>query len=402
MRAPEKHKIPYGRRLTTGYLRVILNNIRAMNFTSRLLPRALFSLALALGISLGNVGVARAADPAKPAAGTGRNSSSTTGDSVKRHLILHVEKMDRAAVEFEQAARAYQELIAAHGGDYAKALAAARPEVLKLVEALRAGYQAMDPFGYENVEGIVAGVASLNEFDTYLDAGVPKAEAAADKPAAPVTLKLANGETVDGEGCLFTHIIEPALWGTQPKWVVPIDLNGDGKIDPRESLPRAELIAAAGADVRKKIGELLAASRAWEPTTKDCFTAMVTMAPTFPGYFDDWKESRYAGGDKEASGKFTAVSRVSDMRAIMSSVGVLYEGVRPQVATKDPALARAIEGRFKDILAFVDRLAAREKRGQITAGEIEGLTVQAKEKADSLVPQIEQAAALLGIKLGDA
>ena len=90
------------------------------------------------------------------------------------------------------------------------------------------------------------------------------------------------------------------------------------------------------------------------------------------------------------------------MRGIMSSVGVLYDGVRPQVAAKDPALARAIEGRFKDILAFIDRLAAREKRGKITAGEIEGLTVQAKEKANGLVPQIEQAAALLGIKLGDA
>lgn len=340
-----------------------------------------------------------AADGSKSAAATATGNRTA---AVKSYLVAQVEKMDVAAAEFEKASGDYARLIAAHGGDYKKALGAARAEVIGLVETMRTSYRNMDPFGYENVEGIVAGVSTLNEYDTYLDAGVPKVEAAADKPAAPVVLKLANGETIDGEGCLFTYIIEPALWGTQPKWVVPIDLNGDGKIESRESLPRAEVIAAAGADVRKKIGELLAASRAWEPTTKDCLTAIATMTPTFPGYFDDWKESRYAGSDKEGSGKFTAVSRVSDMRGIMSSVSVLYDGVRSQVAAKDPALARAIEGRFKDILAFIDRLAAREKRGKITAGEIEGLTVQAKEKADSLVPQIEQAAALLGIKLGEA
>ena len=345
------------------------------------------------------VRVGSAAEASKPGATAASTGNRT--DDVKRYLVSQVEKMAVAAADFEQATADYSKLITTHGGDCKKAFGAAPREILALVEKMRASYQAMDPFGYENVEGIVAGVAVLNEFDTYLDAGVPKAEAAPDKPAAPVVLKLANGETIDGAGCLFTYIIEPALWGTQPKWVVPIDLNGDGKIDPHESLPRPEVMVAAGADVRKKIGELLVASRAWEPSTRDCFTAIATMTPTLPGYFDDWKESRYAGSDKEGSGKFSAVSRVSDMRAIMSSVGVLYAGVRPQVATKDPALARAIEGRFKDILAFIDRLAEREKRGQITAGEIEGLTGQAKEKANGLVPQIEQAAALLGIKIGD-
>jgi hypothetical protein len=325
-------------------------------------------------------------------------AASNPGDSegVKRYLVAAVEKMDAAAAGFLKDAEAYQKLIAAHGGDYAKTLAEARPETQALIKKLRDGYEAMDSYGYETVEGIVAGVPSLNDFDVYLDAGVPKAEAAPDKPAAPVKLTLINGETLEGEGCLFTYLIEPSLWGGNAKYIVPADVNGDGKIGPRESLPKVELIAACAVDVRAKIAELLAASKAWQPTLEDCLKAIATMTPTLPGYFDDWKESRYSD---EKSGRFSAVSRVSDMRGIMMSVSVLYHGIEPQVTGKDKALGRAIDRRFKDVLAFIDRIDAREKKGKITLAEIEGLSVQAKEKADQLAPQIEQAAALLGVKL---
>src|SRR5439155_23348451 len=118
-------------------------------------------------------------------------------------------------------------------------------------------------------------------------------------------------------------------------------------------------------------------------------------------YFDDWKESRYA---PESSGKFTAVSRVSDMRGIMSSVAILYGAVNDQVATKDPALAHSIEHGFTGILQFIDRVDAREKKSgaAISGPEIDELAEQAKQKADKLVPQVEQAAAIVGVNPGSA
>jgi hypothetical protein len=333
----------------------------------------------------------RAADASKP-------SREVTGaEGVKKYLVAAVEKMDAAAAGFLKDAEAYKKLVADHGGDPAKALAEARPATLALLEKLREGYKAMDSFGYETVEGIVAGVPSLSDFDVYLDAGVPKAEAAEDKPAAPVKLTLGNGETIDGEGCLFTYLIEPSLWGTAEKYVVPADLDGDGKIAAHEALPKVEFLSAVAADVRGKVGELLTACRNWKPELDDCLKAIATMTPTLPGYFDDWKESRYSD---EKSGRFSAVSRVSDMRGIMQSVSVLYQGIETQVEAKDRALGRAIDRRFKDVLAFIDRIDAREKKGKITLPEIEGLSTQAKEKTDQLAPQIEQAAALLGVKLG--
>jgi len=317
---------------------------------------------------------------------------------VKTYLLATLERATGAAGDFAANAAAYAKIIDTHGGDYARAAAASGAELRALVARMQENYKAMDSFGYERVEGIVAGVPQLADFDIYLDAGVPKAEASTDSPAAPVTLDLGNGQTIAEEGSLFTYIIEPALWGSQRKFVVPVDLDGDGKIAAKESLPKAEVLEAAAKDVRAKLAELTTTSNAWQPTPEDCFGAIVVMTPTLSGYFDDWKESRYT---PEASGRFSAVSRVSDMRGIMESVSVLYDAVHAQVSTKDRALAKAIKQGFTNILAFIDRVEAREKKagGKITAAEIDELTAQAKERSDRLVPQVEQAAAILNIKI---
>ena len=328
-------------------------------------------------------------------------SANAASGEVKGYLLDALVKMHAAADQFVQNAAAYERLSNAHGGNPVRVWAAGPDEVQKLVERLRENYKAMDSFGYETIEGIVAGVGSLSDFDVYLDSGVPADQAGGGTPVAPVVLRLPNEKKIDHQGCLFTYIIEPMLWGTNASLVVPADLNGDGRIAPNESLPRPDVLTAAATDVRARIVQLQQAAIAWQPTTSDYFSAIITMTPTLSGYFDDWKESRYATA---RSGKFTAVSRVSDMRGIMSSVALLYGAVNGEVATKDPALANSIERGFKGILQFIDRVAAREKKSGAAIGGpvIDELAEQAKQKADKLVPQVEQAAAIVGVNASGA
>jgi len=179
---------------------------------------------------------------------------------------------------------------------------------------------------------------------------------------------------------------------------VPLDLDGDGQIGPRESLPRPEVLAAVAVDTDKKIAELLADAQAWQPTVEDCFQAMVAMTPTLSDYFEDWKESRYS---EDASGRFFAVSRISDMQGIMKSCAVMFRAVEPSVRPKDKSLAKAIDTGFRDIFAFLDGLEAREKKKGATfkPAVIDELASQAKAKTDKLVPQIKQAAALVGVRI---
>ncbi|HEY2615324.1 MAG TPA: hypothetical protein VGI42_06410, partial [Chthoniobacterales bacterium] len=78
---------------------------------------------------------------------------------------------------------------------------------------------------------------------------------------------------------------------------------------------------------------------------------------------------------------------------------VLYRAVHGQVMTRDPALATSIQRGFDGILAFIERVDRREKKAgtAMSPAEVDELGEQAKQKADKLVPQVEQAAALLDL-----
>ncbi|HSJ01630.1 MAG TPA: hypothetical protein VK956_04215, partial [Verrucomicrobium sp.] len=228
-------------------------------------------------------------------------------DEVKSYLVDTLVKVKAASADFVKNSTEYAGIVTTAGG-VDKAWATKKPEVEKLVARMQENYKAMDSFGYETVEGIVAGVEKFAKYDVYLDAGLPKGEGQPEE-ISPLKLTLSNGEVIDQEGAGFTYIIEPALWGGSKKWVVALDLDGDSKIAARESLPRPEVLTAVAADTDAKIGELLADAKAWAPTVEDCYQAMVAMTPTLSDYFEDWKESRYS---EEASGRFFAVSRISD------------------------------------------------------------------------------------------
>lgn len=306
--------------------------------------------------------------------------------SVKSYLLKKLDKMKAASADFVVNADAYSALVAANGGAVESAYRAEPKKMDKLLSEMRENYKAMDSYGYETVEGIVAGVPSLADYDIYLDAGVPASEGPDD--VAPVVLILGNGQKIDRQGSLFTYIIEPALWGGDKRWVVSV---GDGK-----TMPRPEVLTAAAKDVDAKIGHLVTDANAWNASVSDCFGAMVVMTPTLSDYFEDWKESRYSA---DKSGRFQAVSRVSDMRGIMGSCQVMYDAVNGTVAARDKALAKSVSSGFREIMTFLDKIEGREKQGEIKGAEIDELATQAKEKTDKLVPQIEQSAAVSGVKI---
>ena len=314
-------------------------------------------------------------------------NADQTAASVKSYLLKGLEKINAASEDIVANSEAYSALVAANGGSVEAAYKADPKKIDKLVAKMQENYKAMDSFGYETIEGIVAGVPTLADYDIYLDAGVPASEGPED--VAPVVLDIGNGKKIDKQGALFTYIIEPMLWGGDERWVTPVD--GGKKL-----LPRPEILVAAAKNANENLNKLLADAKAWKASVADCFGAMIVMTPTLSDYFEDWKESRYS---KEKSGRFQAVSRVSDMRGIMGSCQVMFEAVEGQVAEKDKSLAKSVDLGFKGIMSFLDTIEKREKQGEIKGAEIDELATQAKEKTDKLVPQIEQSAAVVGVKV---
>ncbi len=319
---------------------------------------------------------------------------------VKSYLVNKLARMDAAGHSFLGQAEDYQRLLDASGGDYNRAATEHGSEMLGLIRAMQDDYRVYHNQGYETVEGIVAGVRRMVDFDVYLDAGVPKGEASTDSPASPLVLRSREGRIIsDRNGNLFHFVIEPTLWGTKENFVVRLSAEAAARVKPVSVLPRADVLLAAATDCAKKLDELNAVANRWQPTLDECVGALVWMTPTLNGYFDDWRDSRY---NPDASlGKFVAQSRVLDMRGIMSSLQITCQAILPELARKDPALANRLRTEYAEILNFIARVDEREKRaaGKLTAGEIEELATQAKRLTDQLVPHLRQMAAVLSLRL---
>lgn len=354
---------------------------------------ATFAVAVSLFLLTSAPGHAESSIPAGGESGGGVAA-------VKGYLVGKLGKMDAAAHSFVNHADAYQKLVDASGGDYNRAAVEHGPELLSLVRAMQEDYRVYHNNGYETVEGIVAGVKLMVDFDTYLDAGVPKGEASTDSPASPLVLRARDGKIIsDRNGNLFHYIIEPTLWGTKEVYVRRLSPEAAAKLKPVTVLPRADVLTAAAAECAKKLDELSGVANRWQPTLDECVGALVWMTPTLNGYFDDWRESRY--NPNSALGKYVAQSRVLDMRGIMSSLQITCNAILPELARKDPALANRLRAEYGDVLGFIARVDEREKRGagKLSAGEIEELASQAKRLTDQLVPHLKQMAAVLNLRL---
>ena len=319
---------------------------------------------------------------------------------VKSYLVGKLQRMDAAAHDFVTNADAYQKLIDASGGDYNRAATEHGTDLLALVSKMQGDFRIYHNEGYETVEGITAGTKEMVDFDTYLDAGVPKSEATTDSPSAPLVLKGRDGKIIsDRNGNLFHYIIEPTLWGTKEAYLRRLSPEAAANVKPVTVLPRADVLTAAAAECARKMDELLAIGTKWQPTLDECVGALVWMTPTLNGYFDDWRDSRY--NPSAALGRYVAESRVLDMRGIMSSLQLICNAILPEVEQKDPALAARLKSEYNDIIGFIARVDARERASgnKMNAAQIEELAFQAKRLTDQLTPHLKQMAAELNLRL---
>ncbi len=318
---------------------------------------------------------------------------------VKTYLLEKANALKAHTARLKEIGHQYYELAKATQFDYARLWQEKPEEVTKIVEEARTTWMAASP-GYEQIEGIIAGVPSLSEYDVILDAGAAGSED--PEGAVPFDLTLPDGRVLPKPGNLF-GITESTLWGTYPDFIVPdihADYNADGKQDFAELLPEANVFKASVDELDRYTTEMLQAAEAWQPTESDAFTALVTMVPTMSEYFDSWKNSRFVAGEAVTQRDFVAISRLADIQDILSSLQVTYAGVSPLVEVIDPKQAEQIEQSLADLRAFVADVHAQEKSGKhYTAEDADLLGAEAQNRATAITGQITQVAAQLDIEL---
>ena len=296
------------------------------------------------------------------------------------------------------ASEQYYTLAKAANFDYNALWVNKQAELVPLIESARAAWMQASP-GYERIEGIVAGVPTLAEFDLILDAGASGAED--PENAVPFDLTLADGRVLPKPGNLF-GVTESTLWGTDVNYsaAVEADFNGNGTIEFSEALADAHVLKAGVDTMVNYVAELDIAAQAWQPNTEDAFTALVTMIPTMSEYFGSWKSSRFVVGEASTQRDFVAISRLADIQEILGSLQVVYSSVKPLVETVDANQASQIEQQLTNLKSFVADVHNQEQGGKrYTPEEADLLGEEAQNRATAITGQISQIAAQLGIEL---
>ena len=302
---------------------------------------------------------------------------------------------------FKADAESYNRLAAAAGYDYVQLWATKKGTLRRLLADMKRDWLKHNS-DYERMEGIVAGTPSLVQYDVDIDAGASFKED--PKGAVSFSLKAPNGKTFKQPGALY-NITEAALWGEDRSLTartVKPDLDGDGKAGEfGEALPDAAFLVAAAREFDRQSHKLLASSNAYEPNTADALSALVVMVPTMGEYFGDWKASRFVIGAKAKTTSFNVASRLNDIHDILGSLQVVYTDVRPEIAKVDADQAAQTRTELDGLAAFIERIYQRERAGhRFTPQDADILGKQAQDRAVKVAGQVSQAAAKLGVKVG--
>jgi hypothetical protein len=339
----------------------------------------------------GDEATTRDAQKAPAAAGTDLSP-------VKDYLLDHTSRLQGETAQLAAQADAYYRLAKSVDFDYAQLLASRRDEVAAMVKRMQATYIDANP-AYEEMEGVVAGVPSLADYDVIIDAGGDKSD---PENAVPFSVKTPAGRTFEQPGNFF-QLVETALWGTEPRFAatgVRPDLDGDGRVTFGEAVPDADFLFAATRDFASNAKDLDGAARAWDPTPQDAFTALVVMTPTMSEYFEAWKNSRFVAGGRSKEKVFVAASRLQDIAGILNGLVLIYDSVEPSVTKANAQQAKQTGSDLKGLHRFAVELRDQEARGRrFSAGEADTLGSDAQDRAEAIAGQVSQAAGQLGITL---
>jgi hypothetical protein len=319
--------------------------------------------------------------------------------AIKTYLLSKTAALKESTEALKTASNDYYDLAQAAKFDYAAMWKNKAKEISTALVAAKKSWIEASPL-YEQMEGVVAGVPTLAEYDVVLDAGTSGEE---PDSAVPFDLVLPDGKVLEKPGNLF-GLLEATLWGTRPEFTTSIkgDLDGNGKQEFGELLPDANMLKGAADLMDKYAGDLAKAADEWTPTDSDAFTALVVMIPTMSEYFESWKLSRFVAGDKSTQSEFVVISRLSDIQDILSGLETVYAAVSPDVAALSSSQDEQISKGLKDLKAYVADLYKQENEGkQFTAEEADLFGSEAQKRAEAIVGQITQVAAQLNIKLAE-
>src|ERR1044072_2234175 len=313
-------------------------------------------------------------------------ASAAQLEPVKQYLTDHSGELVEQVEVLRENADEYYALAESVDFDYDRLLAERGDEVEQILADSKDAFVTANP-AYEEMEGIVAGVPRLAQYDVDIDAG---SDASTPEDAVSFSLTTPSGKQLKQPGNLF-FLTESALYGTNPdleaKGTEP-DVDGDGKVEFGEGLPDAGVYKATLDEFEEQAKSLDSDAQEFEPTPSDPLTSIVVMTPTMSEYFEPWKNSRFIAGEGAEELGFVATSPLSDIADILGGILVTYDGIEPEIAAENPQQAKQTRKELSELVSFAEDLRDREAGGEkFTAKQADALGAQAQAQAEAIAGQ---------------
>ncbi len=355
------------------------------------------SLYVPLAVLVLLLGACAAPAAPPPTASPAPTASGADLGAIKTYVESQSEALHTTIVQLQASSDEYYQMAQAAAFDYAQLWAEQPDAVLQALTGARTAFLAANP-QYERMEGVVAGVPDLSQYDVILDAGTQSGE-----DAVPFDLTLPDGRVLPKPGNLF-EVTEATLWGTDPAYSIDgihPDFNGNGQVDLGDSLPDANVLKAAADAFEQYTADLHSAALAWQPTEAEAFGALVANVPTFSDFMEGWKNSWFVEGSATTQRGFVATSRLADLSDNILSWQTIYAGLSPAVQAIAPDQDTQISADLSNLQAYVSDLYTQESEQgrRFTPEEVDTLSAEGQSRAMAIAGQIAQVAAQLGIEL---
>jgi len=325
-------------------------------------------------------------------------SGGTDLSAVKYYLTGHTAQLTASTQILKEQGDRYYALAKSEDFDYQALMDEHGDEVAELMERSKDAFHKANP-AYEEMEGIVAGVPRLAQYDVDIDAGSDASDAA---NAVSFSLETPDGKTIKQPGNAM-FITETTIYGTDKSFLaegVKQDVDRDGKEEFGEGIPDANAYKAIVDKFDELASGLAADAHEFEPTASDAFTAITVMTPTMSEYFEAWKNTRAVAGAQATDPAFVDRSRLYDIADILEGLVLTYDQVNPMIAKESKAQAEQTGKALGDLLTFVEGLRDREAAGtQFSAEQADTLGSEAQSQAEAIAGQVTQAAQRLNVEL---
>ncbi len=165
---------------------------------------------------------------------TATASSDADLTAIKDYLTQHADELDEQVGLLQENAQQYYDLAESVDFDYDALMQEHGDEVNQLLSDSKDVFVVANP-AYEEMEGVVAGVPRLAQYDVDIDAG---SDASDPESAVSFSLETPDGQTLKQPGNLF-FLTETALYRTNPDLLADVeqDVDGDGKVGVKRGSP---------------------------------------------------------------------------------------------------------------------------------------------------------------------